>query len=858
MQPLVELEESNSGFAFGFRFPYLPDLLANPREAGGLLGNPVAEAYERQIAFLRAYAARPPAESALQLRYISWPGEGRSIELVLLGVDCSSDAAHDLRRLVSRTLPPEIPVEELDEPDLRAVIDPFAGRVLDGERFAELRRALEPIEISDDAPDGGGLYGSVPLSWTWSPYTLTYSLEVLRAQTGVCLLGVHVEPVRPRAELRDYLAGAVAHFASERKDDVDPVLGMARALSLERLRALRRGVLHTRVYLVGDDPLIPGSPEFFGADFARGTDAGPGSFDVVRPRTPDESAAAGRLVRCLEVSKWGIDPGIDPELEDILFLFEPREANLAFRIPVTPRGGLAGIATSRLGGRVAGFQPRRATGPGVAIGSGSSIGEFRLSLRDVNEHVLVAGVPGSGKTTTVQRLLAELWTEHSVPFLVIEPAKSDYVRLADVLGDACVRLAITPDATALNPLSVPAGSSVLAHAGRVLAAFDTSFQLSEAFPLGRLLLSRALRNTYAAAGVPERADSNTRWPTLADLYRHTAALIRAEGWKGEMSANARASLLGRLDYLLEGGVGDSLCGGPTDGLDWDALYKRPTILEFREVPGPDDRALLFGIVLAGLVSHAEIQRPRDSELSGLAHVTVLEEAHRVLRRGPAENYGALLFSEAIAELRGAGEGFIVSDQAPSRLLPDVIKNVGTLLCHRLTEGAERNAMAESMMLSRGQRDDLGRLPTGRLFALSGSLNDAVVVDANPLPRAASSKVGYATLAANTPVRAWCQLCPRPCDAPEGIAAGEALAAWMMERSSTVGADALADEAARVTDTSSHALAAYCASAKAVSVAFAHNSAMRHAMQNELFGHFAEHVRTYRKQIESAIKEGKSV
>ena len=307
---------------------------------------------------------------------------------------------------------------------------------------------------------------------------------------------------------------------------------------------------------------MPGTPEYLGADLTRSTDevgSLPQAFEVVRPRTEADADGASAIIRNLSAVPWGLD-GLDPQLAELLFLVDPVEANCAFRIPVTPRGGLPGISTRaadvpsgvvEMRGRVDGE-----SGTLISLGTGPSVGAFGLSRHDLNEHLLVAGVPGAGKSTTVRSILVRL--EKEVPFLVLDPAKADYSELS---GTAKVyRLGL--DRVAFNPLVVPEGGSIIGHASRVLAAFDNAFRFSEVFPLARPLLGLALRAAYRSVRSGDVAKLGARWPTIADLYRHVRAVIAEQGFAGEAVSNLKGSLLSRIEFLIDGGLGISLAGGP--------------------------------------------------------------------------------------------------------------------------------------------------------------------------------------------------------------------------------------------------------------------------------------------------------
>ena len=76
-------------------------------------------------------------------------------------------------------------------------------------------------------------------------------------------------------------------------------------------------------------------------------------------------------------------------------------------------------------------------------------GELRISVDSLSKHALIAGATGSGKTTAVLELLKQLWLDHRVPFLVIEPVNSDaddYRRLAGEPGFEELDIGLNGDA----------------------------------------------------------------------------------------------------------------------------------------------------------------------------------------------------------------------------------------------------------------------------------------------------------------------------------------------------------------------------------------------------------------------------
>lgn len=394
----------------------------------------------------------------------------------------------------------------------------------------------------------------------------------------------------------------------------------------------------------------------------------------------------------------------------------------------------------------------------MRIGTSPHGGRVSLTLSELNQHTLVVGLPGFGKTNTVQEILQRLWTDHRVPFLVLDPAKSDYASLIDELGGvdgrSAQRVVLGPDAVAFNPFVVPPGCTVPAHAARVLGAFDAALQISARWPVGYTILSRGLFRAYEEAG-------SAKSPTLRSLYAAVGDLIRSTPMDPGTRADVNASLLGRLESLVRGPLGAALLGGPRSGIDWEELLARPTVVEFGGFAGPTERSLIFGLLIAGLAS---VRESRHNAAMGLQHVTVLEEAHRVLQdRGTVESEGVRLLAEAIAELRGSGEGFMVVDQTPSVLHPVVRKVCGSLICHRLIDAEDRKGTGAALLLDARQTEDLARLPVGQAVVYGALRDTSAVVDVMRSERGGASTKATRSLT-STPAQAhlFCVGCTTMC------------------------------------------------------------------------------------------------
>lgn len=105
----------------------------------------------------------------------------------------------------------------------------------------------------------------------------------------------------------------------------------------------------------------------------------------------------------------------------------------------------------------------------------------------------------------------------------------------------------------------------------------------------------------------------------------------------------------------------------------------------------------------------------------LQHLTVLEEAHNLLKRtsveGASESSNMLgksveMIANAIAEMRTYGEGFVIVDQAPGLLDSAVIRNTNTKIIMRLPDQGDRELVGKAANLNDNQIMELAKLPCG--------------------------------------------------------------------------------------------------------------------------------------------------
>lgn len=360
------------------------------------------------------------------------------------------------------------------------------------------------------------------------------------------------------------------------------------------------------------------------------------------------------------------------------------------------------------------------------------VGGFAVSTDTLNRHTFVTGATGAGKSQTVRHLLTGL--HHAgIPWLVIEPAKAEYAAMAGRIGADRVAV-LRPGAAdavpcGLNPLAPEPGFPLATHIDLVRALFLAAFEATEPFPQ---VLASALARCYTelgwdtTLGTSRLPHATPRYPTLGDL-RYTALRVVAEiGYGRDVTDNVRGFVDVRIGSLLLGTPGRFFAGG--NQLDMAELLRRNVILEIEDIGNDQDTAFLMGAVLIRLHEHLRVHRKTGS--GGLRHVTVVEEAHRLLKRtepGSPAAHAVELFTALLAEIRAYGEGIVVAEQIPTKIVPDVVKNTALKIVHRLPAEDDRTVIGAAMNLNAAQSRHVVALPPGRAAVFADGMDRPIRV-----------------------------------------------------------------------------------------------------------------------------------
>jgi DNA helicase HerA-like ATPase len=380
----------------------------------------------------------------------------------------------------------------------------------------------------------------------------------------------------------------------------------------------------------------------------------------------------------------------------------------------------------------------------VLDGARSPAAPFGVSLDSINRHVFVSGATGAGKSETVRSLLLSL-NQRSIPWMVIEPAKAEYAAIAPWLDPKNPVVVIRPgDPDSPPPMINPLEPSSVfldgvrhtfplqTHLDMVKALFTASFDADEPFPqvlsagLTRAYQTRGWNLVTGAASDPSLAAPE--WPVLGDLVSESLAVVEGLGYGAEVRNNMRGFIRVRVESLRSGTPGRFFEGGYP--IDLDDLLARPTVFEIEDLGDDKDKAFFIGSLIIRVVELLRLKQKLGLQKPGLSHVLVIEEAHRLLRRVAEESpsaHAVTMFANLLAEIRSYGEGVVVAEQIPSKVIPDLVKNSAVKLMHRLPAEDDRGTVGATMNLTDEQSAHVVALEPGTAVAHSAGMDRPVLV-----------------------------------------------------------------------------------------------------------------------------------
>lgn len=361
--------------------------------------------------------------------------------------------------------------------------------------------------------------------------------------------------------------------------------------------------------------------------------------------------------------------------------------------------------------------------------------EVNLDINSLTMHSFVTGSTGSGKSNTIYEMLHQLHNIYDIPFLIVEPAKGEYKNIFGKFANVSV-YGTNPKKTALlkiNPFSFTEDVHILEHLDRLVEIFNVCWPMYAAMPA---ILKESIEKAYVATGWDLELSENSKgkiFPNFADVLEQIEYVINESKYSSDSKGDYSGALITRVRALT---TGLNRLIFSSDEISNTELFDKSVIIDLSRVGSTETKSFIMGLVIMKLNEY----RMSSGKINGsLSHITVLEEAHNLLKRTSTEQSSegsnllgksVELLANSIAEMRTYGEGFIIADQSPGLLDMSVIRNTNTKVILRLPDLSDRELVGYASGLNDGQIEEISKLKKGVAAIYQNDWVEPVLVQVN--------------------------------------------------------------------------------------------------------------------------------
>lgn len=352
----------------------------------------------------------------------------------------------------------------------------------------------------------------------------------------------------------------------------------------------------------------------------------------------------------------------------------------------------------------------------------SSFGDNTIgfTLKDLNRHMLIVGVPGMGKTTYSVGLLDTLWQKHKLPFLVIEPAKTEYRAMVKAIPELQIFTFGKDDISPMpiNPFVPPKGVKIRQYKSVLKTAFSAGVSMAESLSK---LFEETLDEVYSEFGWldSDTVDTGGEIFNIRDFAKCFKTTFERHGYVGEAKNVGTAGLL-RLISMAN--LFDNYHSVPIED-----ILSKPTVIELAAVQNKTEKSFLMALLLLNISAYIDSNYLGDGTLR---NIILIEEAHNLLATSDANEEGGArpnavaqeLVKNMLAEKRSQGLGIVIADQSPEKVSADVIKLTNIKLGFNLAERSDKEIFANSTNMEEKQVERMTQLIEGEAFFFMGGMS----------------------------------------------------------------------------------------------------------------------------------------
>lgn len=705
---------------------------------------------------------------AYSLRYIYDPVD-RSIKVVILcrvthqpgkTSEIATEVAYDIERTITSVL--HFPVKRINSKvELEKVLLPFSDLYT-----CEIWQYEQPVDVTERTEIGEEFLHPInvicpfkkPANSTW-----LNTFKRITMENDPVIVNIHIEPtyLYPFEELKLQEAAKVINsfvtykiirnqYTREVQDPINRAVANSFTRRWKQLSGSNNPVLQVIQVTSSNQATAYEIAKTLASDITESVKFEdstsnetlvPSGYSISVCRNEDQSAAL-RTLTSLDIFPRSV---INMETRGrSRFLTDIESASAAFRFPVSLANGIPGIPTKPILESIE-FQSQENPNSallGEVVGSPSKA--ISIPLENFPRHILIAGTVGSGKTYTCLQMLGELWKKE-IPWLVIEPVKAHYRTLLKdndpYLSENIQVFTLGKEGISpfrLNPFELLPGVTVEEHITQLAKCFQSAIPQFQVLPM---IIQDSLYNIYFSHGwqlsdTYEIGDQRS-FPTLSNFYIECIIVAENGGWSQSVTQDITGAVSMRIGSLLKGSKGMML--NTSLSIPFWKIMEKPTILELNSLNN-DERALVMMFLLVFIREYAVTRQKKGI----LSHVTVIEEAHRIMStNNQAQNLeiapdigGSTMkdLSEFLSEIRALGEGVIIADQIPSRLIEDAHKNSNTKIIHTLPGKDDRELIGNTINASVKQINDVSLLENGQAAFFTSGMYGPTFIQVRNYPK----------------------------------------------------------------------------------------------------------------------------
>lgn len=368
------------------------------------------------------------------------------------------------------------------------------------------------------------------------------------------------------------------------------------------------------------------------------------------------------------------------------------------------------------------------TGGGLLVGNTVRFGSpIYLQPDMLTKHCAIVGKSGCGKTTFAMGLLKSL-SDKNIPFIVIEPVKTEYRALMDLIPGLKV---YTPCLNHVSPLSLnpflpPRGVTLSEYLPELQNIFEASFNLNA--PLN-VLFPKVMGICYSKHKwfMDSTRDSDgIQVFGMREFISEFIKTVQEGGYdEKESKTNIISAGVSRLSSMLSL---DSVLFDTECSVDYDDLLNGHSVIELNAISNDTYRS----IVLNTLMHNLSLAAKHKNGQSGLLRsVIFIDEAHAILDCGDTRSAeGAVntsaanvkLLGDMIRIFRSYGVSLIFADQSAMSLSSAIIDQVDIRMIFKLDKPNDLAELSGCLGLSSDQIAAIRNLPVGQFILSTGKNN----------------------------------------------------------------------------------------------------------------------------------------